>query len=359
MDTSDPDIDFDNRGFCNHCRNHYRAQISFGYGEERSSLLREREIEEIKRQSSSRPYDCILGVSGGVDSSYAALLAKEYGLRVLLMHVDNGWNTDVSVQNISKLVSFLNFDYTSDVIDWVSFREVQLAFLKSGSVDLEMPTDIAIFASLYKAAIKHKIKYIISGANLASEGMLPLTWGYHRYKDMRYYRAIAGKGLVKSLKRIPHLSLPEEIYVRLRYRINTLYLLNYIKYNKDGAKAILESQFGWRDYGGKHHESRITGFWQGFVMPTKFGFDYRRPTLSAEICTGQITRDVALRILEEPPSMDRFTEEEFIYIAKKFGITKAELQDTLNTPPKSYKDFRNSKTIIDFVHNTYRRFVAQ
>ncbi len=359
MDTSDQDIDFDNRGFCNHCRNHYNAQIRYGYDEESSVSLLERQIDGIKRHSRSRPYDCILGVSGGVDSSYAAVLAKEYGLRVLLIHVDNGWNTEVSVRNISTLVSILNFDYISEVIDWASFREVQLAFLRSGSVDLEMPTDIAIFASIYKAAIKHRIKYIISGSNLASEGMLPLTWGYHRYKDMRYYRAIAGRRLAKSLKRIPHLSLPKEIYVRLRYKIKTLYLLNYIKYSKDDAKAILESQFGWRDYGGKHHESRITGFWQGFVMPTKFGFDYRRPTLSAEICTGRITRDAALRILEEPPSVDRFTEEEFFYIAKKFGITKSELQDALNTPPRSYKDFRNSKTIIDFVHNTYRRFVAK
>lgn len=359
MDTSDPDIDFDSQGFCNHCRNHHKAQIPFGDDVKSSLSLLEREIERIKSHSRNRPYDCILGVSGGIDSSYAAVKAKEYGLRVLLMHVDNGWNTEVSVHNISKLVSFSNFDYTSEVIDWSSFREIQLAFLRSGTVDLEMPTDIAIFASIYRAAIKHRIKYIISGSNLASEGMLPLTWGYHRYKDMRYYRAIAGARLAESLKRVPHLSLAEEIYVRLRFKIKTLYLLNYINYSKDNAKVILEDQFGWCDYGGKHHESRITGFWQGFVMPTKFGYDYRRPTLAAEICTGRITRGAALRILEEPPSVDRFTEEDFLYIAKKFGITRSELQDALNTPSRSYKDFRNSKAIIDFVHNFYRRYVAQ
>lgn len=358
MDTSDEDIVFDNSGSCNHCENHFTVSSRFGYTNGDSEAKLDRLVLQIKHESRDRPYDCVVGVSGGVDSSYVALLCKDLGLRALLVHFDNGWNSEVAVQNISRLVRSLGFDYITDVVDWPSFRDIQLSILKSGSVDLELPTDVAIFTTVMEAARKNKVKYIFSGTNLSSEGMLPLTWGYHRYKDIKYYRSLIEPKVRESIKRIPHYSLVREGFYRLVYRFRTVSLLNYVPYNKERAKQELSARLGWSDYGGKHMESRITAFWQGYAMNRKFGFDYRRPTLSAEICSGIVSREHALRILSQDPLKGHDYASLNAYVAKKLGISVEELDVYLNSPVKSYKDFPNSKKLIDFFNGIYKSFLS-
>jgi N-acetyl sugar amidotransferase len=356
MDTSDPDIEFDNSGLCNNCTGYIERTVKRRYIEGESENTWIHYVEQIKNKSKNRLYDCILGVSGGVDSSYAAILCKRYGLRTLLIHVDNGWNTEVATSNIKSLISILKFDYISKVINWDEFREVQLSFLKAFTVDLEMTTDIAIHASIYEAAQKYGIKYIISGGNLSSEGMLPLTWGYHRYKDMKMYNYIVGKYSNASIKNIPTIGLIKESYYRFFYGIKTLYILNYHYYDKDSAKQELIDQYEWKDYGGKHHESRITAFWQGYVMYKIFGLDYRRPTLSAQICNGITTRSEALEMLNNSPNYSKELELGFSHIATKFKISDSELSEILKNTPKCYKNFPNNKKLIDLCYLIYNRY---
>lgn len=358
MDTSDPQISFDIEGHCNHCRAFFERRSALEHGGYDSERAWESHVREIKSRSKFARYDCVVGVSGGVDSSYVALLCKQYSLRVLMVHVDNGWNSEIASRNIRRLVDELKFDYMSVVINWKEFREVQLAFLRSGSVDLEMPTDIAIYASLVHTAVKNGIRYIISGGNVSSEGMLPIAWGYHRYKDMRYYRYIVKKYSKANLKDIPTIGLWSEGFYRLLDRFRVFYILNFHRYDRNSAKRELENRVGWQDYGGKHHESRITAFWQGYVMKEKFGFDYRRPTFSAEICSGLMSRDNALLQLDLPAFDSEFVLRQELYIAKKFRLDLESFRALLASPPKSYFDFPNQKGFIDLFYNFYRKWLS-
>jgi len=357
MDTSDPDIIFDQQGVCNHCSSFIERLQSRQYVKGESEAQWEQFVKVIKKHGEGKQYDCIVGISGGVDSCYTAWLCKQHGLRALLIHMDNGWDTEIAVNNIKTLAKTLEFDYMSYVLDWEEFRDIQLAFLKSSSVDLEMPTDVAILASIYEVAAKHKIKYIISGGNLSSEGILPLHWGYHGYKDMKMYNHIVKKYSKTRIKKVPVIGLMKESYYRFIHRIKTLYILNYIDYDKDAAKRYLMEHLHWKDYGGKHHESKITAFWQGYVMYEKFHMDYRKAILSSQICLGQISREGALAKLEERPFDDEKIKEDKKYIAKKFGITTEELESYLQLPPKTYTDFPNNKKFIEFCYSLYNKYL--
>lgn len=351
MDTSDEDIVFDETGRCNHCKDFEKLYENFKI-EKSNKHIFDSIAEKIKKKSGK--YNCLVGISGGVDSCYTLYLCVKMGLKPLAIHMDNGWNSELSVSNIKKIVNKLGVDYISYVLDWNEFREIQLAFLKSSIVDLEMPTDIAIAASMYKTASKYKIKYIISGGNYSAEGILPLTWGYHVLKDMKLYKYIVKKYSSVPLKKIPTVGLWSEIYYKFFRRIKYIYPLNLIDYNKDEARAFLKKEFDWQDYGGKHHESRITGFWQSYVMPVKYNMDYRRATLSSQIVSGQINREQALKELENLPYNPEKINSDKEYIAKKYGITLNELEHYLNLPPKTYKDFPNQKKMILKFYNTYK-----
>ncbi len=343
LDASDTrTIEFNADGVCNYC---------IGYSEEhaRHKAYNEYEltkvVEEIKAAGSNKPYDCLLGISGGVDSTYLAVKAKDLGLRPLLVHFDNGWNSELAVDNIERTVSKLGFDLHTIVVKWEEFRDLQLAFLKAGVVDIEMITDHAIIATLYKLAVKFRIKYILSGTNLATEGILPSDWIHHK-ADHVHILAINQKFGGRQLKSYPLLR------VRLRNRaqvmgLRTVSILNYIDYNKDLAKRELKERLGWRDYGGKHYESIFTRFYQGYILPRKFGIDKRKAHLSTLICSKQLTRQQALEEMKQPLYDKSTLQEDYEFVVKKLGLTKTEFEAILDEPPKPHADYPVETEIYD------------
>ena len=355
MDTSDLDIVFDSSGYCNGCTTFLDRLRQFGYRPSVSESIWRAKVSKISESAAESKYDCLVGVSGGVDSSYAAYLCKQAGLRALLFHLDNGWDSDVAVSNIKRLAEKLGFDYFCHVIDWEEFRNVQLAFLKAFSVDLEMPTDIAIHASICQVAKNFNIKHVIAGGNLATEGMLPPRWGHHKFKDMKMYNHIVNRYSGVALNKVPVISFFEDLRYRFVYRLRFHYILNYFPFDKDLVKDFLIKEIGWRDYGGKHHESHITAFWHGYVMYEKFGMDYRRPTLSVQICNGSISRAAALELLEKKPYDPEMIGVSLDYIARKFNISPSELNDLISQVPKTYVDFPNNALLLKTAYYLYAR----
>jgi len=356
MDTTDMDIIFDENGHCNHCTQAIAINEHNQKNNERSQEKLDLVLNNIKAKGKNQKYDCIVGISGGVDSCYIAYLCKTNGLKPLLVHMDNGWDTEISVKNIKNIARKLDLDYVSYVLDWQEFKEIQLGFLKSSIVDLEYPTDMAISAALNKMATKYNIHYMISGSNNTSEGILPLTWGYHVKKDMKIYRHIVKNFSKMPLKKVPVSGLLNEFYVKFIKNVRTIYLLNYIDYDKDEAKKLLIEQFQWEEYGGKHHESKITAFWQSYAMPVKYNMDYRKATLSSQIAAGITTREDAVEELKKLPYNPATVESDKEFVAKKYNISVEELNSYLNLPPKTYKDFPNEKGLVDFVSKMYVKF---
>jgi N-acetyl sugar amidotransferase len=355
MDTTDPDILFDEFGNCNHCNLYFNNIQKEVYDGEKSDNQLISIIENIKRAGKGREYDCLIGISGGVDSCYTAYLCKKLGLRPLLMHLDNGWDSEIAVKNIKNISKHLDIDYVSYVLDWQEFKEIQLAFFKSSIVDLEMPTDLAIPGALHKTAAKHGIKYLMSGGNYTSEGILPLQWGYHVMKDMKLYNHIVKKyGKVKR-KDTVSFGLADETYYKFVKKIKNIYLLNYVPYDKEAVKSFLMENFEWKDYGGKHHESQFTALWQSYILPQKFNIDYRKATSSTQICAGHLTRAEAIAQLLKPSFDVSKIEENINYFCKKLGITRDDFDKIMKSRPKTYIDFPNQKKRIESIHNVYKR----
>jgi N-acetyl sugar amidotransferase len=357
MDTSDPDIEFDVKGVCNKCTGFLTELAINGYRNGHSESMWADRVNYIKNSARNSKYDCIVGVSGGVDSSYAAYLCRRYDLRALLFHLDNGWNSELAVSNIKSLAEKLNYDYYCHVINWDEFKEVQKAFLRAFSVDLEMPTDIAIYASICQVAKRFKIKNVIAGGNLATEGMLPAQWGHHKYKDMKMYRHIVRNFSEIKLKETPAIGLMGDIYFRFIYGMRFHYILNHHPYDPGEVRKTLAKEVGWMNYGGKHFESQITAFWQGYVMPEKFKMDYRRPTLSVMICNGTMTRFEALKELEKPQYIKLDVDIAVDYISQKFGIPRAEFLTLLDGRPKTYVDFPNNAAFLRFIYSSYKLLI--
>ena len=354
MDTSDPDIVFNEDGTCNHCSDYIlRINPLFDDPAKNDEKIRNL-IDQIKSKSNQKTYDSVIGISGGVDSCYTAYYAKINGLNPLLVHLDNGWNTELAVQNIQTVAEKLELDLETVVLDWSEFREIQLAFLRSSIVDIEIPSDLAIPAALHQIAEKHGIKTILSGGNYSSEGILPLQWGYHVMKDMKLYRNIVREFSTVKREKTPGFGLWKEFYYKMIKGIKTLYPLNFINYNKDEARLILEKELGCKFPERKHHESRYTGFWQSYIMPVKYGFDYRRATFSTQICANQITREEALDQLQLLPYNTETIGREKVFICKKLQISPEEFDSILNQKPLTYKNFPNSKKRINFVYGVYR-----
>ena len=357
MDTSDPEITFDEKGNCNHCDDFFKEYKDKIYHGEESDRQLEIIVNKIKQAKGKNKYDCLVGMSGGVDSSYVAYKAVQLGLNPLAVHVDTGWDSEESVNNIKNVCNKLNIDYQSYVLNWEEFKDIQLSILKSSIVEVEIPTDVAVIGATHKIASENNIKFNISGGNLATEGILPDLWFYDP-KDLRLLKSIQKRFGKNNLKTFPDFGYRKEIYYKLIRRIKLIYLLNYLPYSKEDAIKTLENEVNWKNYGGKHHESVYTRFVQSYFQPVKFNLDYRRATFSTQICTGEITREYALEELKNKPYDPEKIEAEKDYIAKKLGITLKEFEEILNSPPKSYKDYPNNEKKLKFLYGVYKRYFS-
>ena len=353
MDTSDPLIERRSNGFCNHCTDYLNKSLKL-LNRDLSNTKLLALFDRIRTAGKGRAYDCVVGISGGVDSSYVAYLASSYDLRVLAVHMDNGWNSPISVENISNLIKRQKLSYRSYVPPWNEFRQVQLAFLKASVPEAETPTDIAIQRAVHETAAQQGVSYILSGGNIASEGILPLTWHYNA-RDTKYSHAILRKtNCPLKFFRSQKFGFLDEIHYKFVRGIYTVYPLNYQIYDKVAARNELESECGWRYYGSKHGESRFTKFIQGYYLVIKHGIDYRRATLSSEICLGTVTRESALAELATPPYNYAEVQKEMIYISKKLAITLEELQAVINATPKWYFDYPNNEKFLAKAYDLYR-----
>ncbi|KAF5086899.1 hypothetical protein DSECCO2_51900 [anaerobic digester metagenome] len=346
MDTSDPDISFDHEGVCNHCHQYDRMvqeEIFTGdTGQEKLSQL----VSRIRESGKGNDYDCLIGVSGGVDSSYVAYVVKKLGLRPLAVHLDNGWDSELSVNNIFKELEILGIDLKTHVINWNEFRDLQLAFLKASTPDSEIPSDHAIVSIMYRMAEEFGISYVITGRNVRTETHIPLSWS-HGHHDWKYIKSVHEMFGTVPLTTYPFRTPSEE----RRYRKSQVWvdILNYVDYVKKDAIQILEDELGWEYYGGKHYESIYTRFFQGYILPKKFGYDKRRGHLSSLICSGEITRDDALNEMENEPYPQDLQEEDRRYVIKKLGITEGEFESIMKLPKKTILDYpsyeRDNRTI--------------
>ena len=348
MDTSDPDIEFDEKGHCNHCRELLQMREHFQLDGSRKDRL-EQIVAEIKEQGKGKNYDCIVGVSGGVDSTYVAYLVTKLGLRTLAVHVDNGWNSELAVNNIEKVLKKLNIDLYTHVIDWEEFRQLQLAFLRASVSDAEIPTDHAIRAVLNRVAVREKVQYVINGRNFFTEGILPWSWTYSAL-DWKYIRCINKRFGLKRLRKYPHMSLFYLFYSVFIRRVKLFSILNYVNYNKKDAMALLKKDLGWKDYGGKHYESIYTRFFQAYILPVKFGFDKRKAHLSVLVCTGQITRENALKNLKCPPDRAERVAEDKTYVIKKLGLSVDQFENIMSLETRHYSDYPNNSHFF-LIHN--------
>jgi N-acetyl sugar amidotransferase len=338
MDTTDPDIVFDDQGVCNHC--YLYAEVSgsrlFSAPEDRHRL--ESLLADIRRRGKGKEYDCIIGVSGGVDSTYVAYLTKRFGLRPLAVHLDNGWDSELAVGNIESILKKLDIDLYTYVIDWVEFKDLQLSFLKASTPDAEVPTDHAIMAILYRMAAKHGVPYILLGTNVISESILPIKWGYG-YTDWRYIRNVQRKFGTKKLVSFPRFGLFRWFYYAVVRRIQVVSILNYVEYDKPKAMQTIQKELGWIDYGGKHYESIYTRFFQAYILPRKFNIDKRKAHYSNLICSGQLTRAKALEMMKNPVCPSQMLTEDREYTIKKLGLTDAGFEEIMRLPAKTFLDY--------------------
>jgi N-acetyl sugar amidotransferase len=350
MDTTDSEITFDANGVCDHCSNFYKNTLPTWQTDESGWEALQRIVEKIKEDGEGKDFDCIMGMSGGIDSSYLTYVAKEkLGLRPLVFHVDAGWNSQEAVNNIEKLVDKLGLDLFTEVIDWEEMRDLQLAFFKAGVPHIDIPQDHAFFATMYNFAAKYKVKYILTGANYSTECVKnPLEWIYFG-TDVRQIKDIHRKFGQRPLNQFPLSNiLRHKIYLRYLKGIKVVMPLNYVPYVKEEAMQLLVDKFGWQKYPQKHFESRFTRFYEGYWLPRKFGFDTRRVQFSSLILTNQMTRDEALKKLSRPAYDEATIAQDFEYVATKLGISVKELQSYMDAPNKTYKHYKSQSSIFAF-----------
>jgi N-acetyl sugar amidotransferase len=345
MDRTDPDIQFFPDGRCSCCRDYDEVSTKDLHSDHVGQTALINLIDEIKRKGLGKDYDCLIGMSGGVDSSYVAyLVAKKYGLRALAVHLDNGWNTELAVANVEKLVKTLGIDLITHVLDWNEFKDIQLSFIKSGISNIEIPTDHAIWAVLLKTAAKMKIPFVIAGNNVVTESVMPKSWLYGS-KDSMLIKDIHKRFGKVQMKSYPSLSTFDYVNYLIFRGIRWVPILNYINFNKAEAKKFLMTELGWRDYGGKHYESIFTRFFHSSYLTERFGFDLRKAYLSALVCSNQISRSDALDDLKLPPASDQLLKTDRQYVLKKLGLTENEYKAILTESTKTYRDYKNSDSL--------------
>jgi N-acetyl sugar amidotransferase len=345
MDETAKEITFDNYGVCNFCHNYDNVLVNDVYTDKGGEEKLEKLVEKIKLKGKNSRYDVLIGLSGGVDSSYVAfIIKKKYGLRAFAVHLDNGWNTELAVANVEQIVKRLEIDLSTYVLDWKEFRDLQTSFIKSSISNIEIPTDHAIWALLIKTAAKMKIPYIIAGNNVVTESIMPESWLYGS-KDSKLIKSIHQKFGKIKLKTYPSLSTIDYVDYLLFRGIRWVPILNYLPYNKAEAKQLLIDELGWQDYGGKHYESIFTRFFHAFYLPVKFGYDLRKSYLSALVCSGQISRDEAMEEISNPPAPKQMLEQDRDYVIKKLGLSDDEFDSIMNSPNKTYADYPNNESL--------------
>jgi len=359
MDDSDQNLVLDVEGVCNHCRQRERWMAAIPASQPDREPLLQQQINVIQLEGRGRSYDCLLGVSGGVDSSYLACLCARWGLRPLIVHFDNGWNSELAVKNIEQLISTYRFDFQTYVMDWPEFRDLQRAFLRAGVIDIEMLTDQAITASIFQFARKYRIKTVLSGSNFATESHMPQSWLWMKY-DAHNVRAIHRRfGELGRINRFPLMGIMRYSYVQTLGGFRFLPLLNYISYRKDRAIAEMEAQCGWTYYGGKHYESVFTRFYQAYILPEKFGVDKRRAHFSSLICNEEMTREQALEELQHSPYGDRRRlEQDYDYVLKKLGFSRKEFDGIMRQPRRDHLDYPSEYRLYSILRKMKHRLAG-
>lgn len=347
---ADPDIRFDADGVCNYYHEYQAAAATQVFTGDAGKKKLEEVVAAIKKDGAGKTYDCIIGLSGGVDSTYVALLVKQLGLRPLAVHLDNGWNSELAVKNVENIITKLGFDLYTLVVNWEEFRDIQLAYLKASVVDIEVVSDHAIFATMYKLAKEKNIGYIISGTNVVTEYIMPPSWLYHKM-DYANLKDIHDRYGTRKRKTYPSFDFRKHVYYSAMLKLSPISILNYVPYDKREIKEVIKKELDWRDYGGKHYESVFTKFYQAYILPEKFHIDKRKAHLSTLICSGQMTRDEALAELARPlyPEKELATDKE--YVLKKFGLTAEAFDAIMKQPRREHSEFKSDIRLKQGYHN--------
>ena len=358
MDITDSKITFDEKGVCDHCNTFYKEILPKWHTDERGDKALKEIVKKIKIEGEGKDFDCLMGMSGGIDSSYLLyIMVKKYGLRPLVFHVDAGWNSQIAVNNIERLVDGLGLDLYTEVINWEEMKDLQLAFFKSGVSHIDSPQDHSFFATMYKFASKHNIKHILTGGNYSTECVRnPLEWMYYQ-SDSIQLKDIYKKHGTGKLKHYPITKiLWHKVYLPYVKGIKLIKPLDYIPYDKDAAMQLLVDKYGYQKYPQKHFESRFTRFYESFWLPKKFGYDTRKVQYSSLILTNQMTREDALEKLKQPAYDPETIMQDFEYIATKLGISVEELQSYMDAPNKTYKDYKSQENIYNIGAKVMRIF---
>lgn len=359
MDTTDIEINFDKYGVCNHCHEYEQEKKKIISNPIHREKALQDIVQKIKAAGKGKKYDCIVGISGGVDSSYVAYLAKDFGLRTLLVHLDNGWDSELAVKNVEKITTYTGFDLYTLVINWEEFKDLQKSFFSADVIDLELISDHAIFATVYKLTRKFDIKFLLSGDNFVTEAIMPKSWNW-RKSDATNIKAIHSKFGKKRLKTFPFMSTLKKTIYQYGRVAQSISILDYLEdYNKDKVMDILQSKIGWKYYGGKHYESIFTRFYQGYILPKKFNIDKRRPHLSTLVNSGQISRDKALEELKNDTYPVELQNADFELVCKKLDFTIDQLKDYIDREERPHLFYRSDEKIYKTLKNFYSNFIKK
>ncbi|HIA12491.1 MAG TPA: N-acetyl sugar amidotransferase [Flavobacteriales bacterium] len=355
MDTSDSQIKFNKDGICNHCTEYFSLVTANQEQHDSNTEKFAGILDTIKKVGKDHEYDCIIGISGGVDSTYLAYLVKqEFGLRPYAVHLDNGWNSKLAVKNIRNILKRLEIDLYTHVIDWEEFKSLQKAYFAASVIDIEAITDHSINAVLYQVAAENNVKYILKGFNNATEKIMPKSWTFNK-RDAINIQDINDKYGTIKLSSFPLMSNEKLNDYEKSMKIQTISPFNYIKFDKDAAKKLIIDELGWVDYGGKHYESIFTRFYQGYILPRKFSVDKRKAHYSNLICAGVMARKDALEEIKQAPYDEEMIKEDYEYVTKKLEYSKEEFESILKAPVKShfnYKTDLNSKIFKKYISPT-------